>query len=230
MSKVNDNRNCIAFKLNYCDGGRNDERIGFDGSCSYRIRSYNIEKAKHSWCTNEDCICYQYWCEDISKEEFEEEDYPCTESAFFDYWEMYAGCSYDGANNPTPRKINGAEPNHLCVLTTKLPNMQEKDRFIFAMYLISNIEPNNEAGDCVHSNEKYRLEFRPNEAIKMKFWKYYQNPNYPNTIKWGSGLFRYFTDDVAIQFLRMAVEIKKGTLEEKFAKEFLNYYCNVDNK
>ena len=61
----------------------------------------------------------------------------------------------------------------------------------------------------------------------MKFWKVYHNSN--GAIKWGSGLFRYFSDDDAVKFLKMAVEVKRGTDDEDFAKDFLNYYCELNN-
>jgi len=48
------------------------------------------------------------------------------------------------------------------------------------------------------------------------------------TIKWGSGLFRYFSDKDAVKFLEMAVEVKRGTDDEEFAEEFLNYYRELN--
>ena len=68
------------------------------------------------------------------------------------------------------------------------------------------------------------MEFRPREAKQMKFWDIYQNPNAPNRIQWGSGLFRYFDDATAVKFLERAVEVKRGTPEENFAKEILRHY------
>ena len=37
-------------------------------------------------------------------------------------------------------------------------------------------------------------------------------------------MFRYFDDATAIKFLERAVEVKRGTPEENFAKEFLKQY------
>lgn len=53
---------CIAFKLNYCDGGKDSdlERIGFHGICSDKMIKYNVEKPR-AWCSNDDCVCKQYY-------------------------------------------------------------------------------------------------------------------------------------------------------------------------
>lgn len=82
----------------------------------------------------------------------------------------------------------------------------------------------NENSGCVYAEDYFRLEFRPNEAAQIKFWDIYQNLNAPQKKFWGSGLFRYFDDETAIKFLNRAVEIKRGTPEENFTKEFLTYY------
>ncbi|MDE6107340.1 MAG: hypothetical protein K2F83_01530, partial [Oscillospiraceae bacterium] len=53
-------RSNIAFKCNYCDGGAVSGSVGFNGICSDEVIKYNIEKAKHVWCSNPDGACKQY--------------------------------------------------------------------------------------------------------------------------------------------------------------------------
>jgi len=220
-------RPCIAFKLNYCDGGKDSEHVGFYGICSNKIINYNIKIKHRRWCTNEECACRKYLDKKISRADLEKTweediggDYPCYGSAALRDWCFGAATS-----------ICEAEENHLCIFTTIEPNMKESARMITAMFIIGKIfEGNDEESGFVNAGEenKYCLEFTPNEARKMKFWEIYHNPNAANTIKWGTGLFRYFTDEDAVKFLKMAVEVKRGTSEEKFAEDFLNHYCKLN--
>ena len=78
-----------------------------------------------------------------------------------------------------------------------------------------------------YENLDYVLEFMPNEVHKMKFWKVYHNSN--GSIKWGSGLFRYFSDDDAVKFLKMAVEVKIDPDDKDSVQEFLDFYCDINN-
>ena len=225
-------RPCIAFKLNYCDGGKNFEHVGFGGICSDAIIKYNIKIKNRRWCSHEDCACRKYFDKKISRDDLEEIFYKnffiCYESVAFHDWDFKAGLDYDGK----PRMIRGAKKGHLCLLTTVEPNMPESSRMVVAMFIIGKIFEGNEDESgfvCANDNFDYCLEFSPNEARKMKFWEIYQNPNAADTIKWGSGLFRYFSDEDAVKFLEMAVEAKLGTDDETFAKDFLKNYCELNN-
>ena len=229
VSEMKRKRPCIAFKMNYCDGGSDKDHVGFYGICSNAIIKYNIATAKHAWCSDDDCACKKFFDGKISPEEldrqWEEESggsYPCYESALLRDWVMDAGSDKDGK----PRPIREGEENHLCVLTTKYPNMHEESRFVFAMFIMRKIFPGDdeESGFVSAADGKFVLEFRPREAAQIKFWDYYQNPNAPQRIQWGSGLIRYFDDAAAVKFLERAVEVKRGTPEEGFAKEFLKQY------
>lgn len=153
--------------------------------------------------------------------------YTCYESAALRDYFFEAGVNSDGV----PRSIRGAKTGHLCILTTVEPNMRESERIVVAMFLIGRIfEGDDEESGFVGANENfgYCLEFKPHEARKMKFWDIYQNPNAPNVIKWGSGLFRYFTDVEAVEFLKKAVEVKQAVSEKNFAQEFLQHYRELN--
>ena len=211
------NRPCVAFKMNYCDGGATSERVGFDGICSDENIFYNIRKAKRRWCSNDRCQCKKY----LDRKNFRRDEFICYESTLLKDWRVEVGEDFDG----THRKIRGGAENHLCVLTTKYPDATEDERFVFAMFFVKKIfVGDSESSGCVYADDYFRLEFRPHEAAQMKFWDVYQNSNAPQKKFWGTGLFRYFDDATAIKFLERAVEVKRGTLEENFTKEFLNHY------
>ena len=213
------NRPCVAFKLNYCDGGASARRVGFDGICSAKNIFYNVREARRPWCSNDRCPCKKFF----DGRNFLRGEFVCYESTLLRDWRVEVGENFDG----TRRKICGGEENHLCVLTTREPNASETERFVFALFLIKNIfAGDDDRTGCVESDENFRLEFRPHEAARMKFWDVYQNPNAPQKKFWGTGLFKYFDDATAIKFLERAVEVKRGSPEENFAKDFLIHYKN----
>ena len=47
----------------------------------------------------------------------------------------------------------------------------------------------------------------------------------PDKKEWGSGLLRYATDDMAVSFLKKAIELKRGTKDEKKAIEMYEFFC-----
>ncbi|MBR6888229.1 MAG: hypothetical protein IKN16_07250, partial [Selenomonadaceae bacterium] len=141
------------------------------------------------------------------------------ESALLRDWFVEAGADLDDGK---PRPIRGGEENHLCVLTAKYPIKPKSSRLVFAMFIIHEIfEGDDEDAGYVVADDYWRLEFRPHEAEQINFWDFYQNKD--GSTRW-SGLFRYFDDATAVKFLERAVEVKRGTPEENFAKEFLRRY------
>lgn len=222
--------NCIAFKLNYCNGGSDKNCIGFRGLCSKGVMDYNINVAKRGWCSHEGNLCRKCLDKRISRKELEQrwnivdkDDYAndaglCNESFTLKYW--YAEAGWD--SDDTPRRINNKNlAGHLCVLTTVYPNMKDVDRFVLAVFKIKGVfDGGNDRADYVLADDYWRLEFRPNEVSKMNFWDIYPS----SSKRWGQGLFRYFDDSTAIKFLERSVEVKRDTPEEDFAKEFLKNY------
>ena len=211
------NRSCIAFKMNFCDGGATSERVGFDGVCSAENLFRNVRELRRPWCSNDRCACKKFF----GGRNFLRGEFVCYENTLLRDWRVAVGENTDGK----PRTIRDGQENHLCILTTVRPNMPEFDRIIFAMFIMHEIfSGDDENAGYVEADDFWRLEFRPDEVHMMKFWDVYRNPNAPQRIQWGTGLFRYFDDALAVKFLTRAVEVKRGTPEETFAKEFLKRY------
>ena len=223
--------------MNYCNGGTNQEynrHIGFCGICDDQMIEYNVKVKKNAWCANEICMCSQYWDGQLTPIELENGwdnkqngAFVCYESCALRDWSASAGVDAIG----TIRKFQYASqlPGHLCVLTTIIPESDEKDRLIFAMFLIDKVIVNAyDYSHCVVADEKYRLEFYLDEIRKAKFWSVYKNSLKPLKQRWISGLFRYFENDEAVAFLKLAVNIKRGTKEENLANEFLKHYCKIN--
>ena len=235
---VKDNRNCIAFKFNYCDGVNRvigedlkPKRIGFCGVCSKELINYNINVVKRSWCSRSDCKRYidgkisydelkNYWSPYV------EENYPCYDSIILRDWILNAGSDENG----DPRKISKIDDiiRKLCILTTIKPGYKENDRIVFAMFIIGDTNYGDDSYSKIIADDKYCLEFYYDEVDKLKYWEIHKL-NKDSSKEWGSGLFRYFDNEEAIKFIKKAVEIKKGTSEENFAKEFLSHYCKINN-
>lgn len=223
--------NCIAFKLNYCNGlevdDNQNEHIGFRGLCSKNVMDYNVKVAKRGWCSHKENLCRQFLDKKILPEELDrkwkqadKEDCPgtCNESFALKYWYAEAGW----VDNPwRPCRIDRKDlTNHLCILTTVKPYMPDSSRFVLAMFIIKDFfEGDKKNPGKVSACNYWRLEFRPNETNEMNFWDIY-----PGKPPWRQGLFRYFDDATAIKFLERAVKVKRGTPEEDFAKEFLKQY------
>ena len=229
-------KRCIAFKLNYCDGGKSTDCIGFRGLCSDAVMSYNVNTAKRGWCSHEENYCKKYLNDldrkifkdrdDLEKRWQNEDSGFCNESVtlFDNGWYAEAGW-YKDPWRPRGIARNGLT-SHLCVLTTVLPDIKKSDkkmsdddaRRIFAMFIVKEVfKGDKEKPGRVYADKKWRLEFRPNEVEKMIFKDVYKKT-------WKQGLFRYFDDAAAVKFLEMAVDAKRGTHEEEDAKNFLNHY------
>ena len=214
----------VAFKCNYCDGGKTATCIGYKGVCSDEMIHYNIEKAKHVWCGS-DSPCRKYLEGEITRAELDNQ-FVCYESTMLTEWKASAGVVQNGENKGKPMKLLKVQNNSLCVLTTRLPNMTEADRFIFAVFLVDeSYEGDGRDEGYVTNHSKWRIELKQKEAQKLLFWNYYWNANAPTKVAFGTGLFRYFGDIQAAQILRDIVNAKRKGKEKEFAQEFLQHYC-----
>ncbi|MDE6005029.1 MAG: hypothetical protein K2G88_06545 [Oscillospiraceae bacterium] len=248
---MNNKKTNIAFKYNYCDGGKTLDRFGFDGICSDEIIRYNAEIAQRAWCSHADCPCKQYNDGKISEEKLLNiaEDCGgcvCQESGFFGCW--CANAERD-IEKDKPRRILQAQKNSLAILTTREPYAREDKRFIFAVFLIGEyFEGDDDESGYVKANPDWKIELTRWEAYKMPFWKYHANNTHNNAYKafWGNGLFHYIPDAEAVQILRditNVINIRPITPllktqefmlpiqihRKKHAEKFLQYYCEINH-
>ena len=141
-------RENIAFKCNYCDGGKSDKEIGFNGVCSDEIIKNNIEIEQRAWCSSTESDCLSYLNGEMSRLELDNiygsGVYVCYESQMLREWKALAGIVQKGERAGQPMKLKKVQNNSLCVLTTRLPNSNEIDRFIFGVFLVDeNYEGDN---------------------------------------------------------------------------------------
>lgn len=189
----------IAFKCNFCDGGNSENGIGYKCACSDELINYNIEVAKHNWCCSDDCPCSQYYdgiIDRITLDSYADEDgFVCYESQMLRDWAAFAGFALTKENHQRPMKLNKVQINSLTILTTRVPNAPEKDRFVFGVFLVDEAyEGDNRDEGYVTTSSKFKLSLCLEEATEILFWNYYHNENAPEKVAWGQGLHRYITD------------------------------------
>lgn len=224
----------IAFKCNFCDGGCKENGIGYRAACSDKLINYNIEEAHHNWCCDENSPCSQYYNGIIDRETLDSynkgSDFICYESQMLRNWSAFAGYALTKEDYQRPLKLNKVQTNSLAILTTREPYSAEKDRFVFAVFLVDEAyEGDNREQGYVTTSSKYKLSLTNDEAKKILFWNYYHNENAPEKTAWGQGLHRYITDIQAASILHDIVTLKVGKKDEALAKELLEHFCRLNN-
>lgn len=216
----------IAVKCNFCDGGSSEECVGFRGVCSDECIRYNIERAKHVWCST-DSQCRKYYDGKITRKEIGM-TFACYESKMLVDWKCYAGVIRNGYDSGRPMKLLNVKKDRLAVLTTRDPNTNDRARYIFAVFLIDEyFEGDGKNEGYVQCHSRWHIELKPDEAHQMLFWNYYVNQNAPERVVFGSGLHRYLSDIKAAQILRDIVRVKKNDEKKAFAEEFFAHFCGL---
>lgn len=222
----------IAIKCNYCDGGKDEYHIGFSGVCSDNVIKHNIEKEHRVWCSNERCPCYQYHEGLITRSILNEimstsSELVCYESLMLAEWKAQAGLSETGQ---TRRFGLTLHKGAACVFTTRLPDMPEKDRVVWGLFIIDELfRGDSQESGYVKCNTEYHIELTPSEAKQIKYWKYYRNKNNPNVEQWGTGLYRFMSNDGVIAMLVDLISITSNERREEVIR-FLTEYCRLNNR
>ncbi|MDE5885094.1 MAG: hypothetical protein K2H29_08500 [Oscillospiraceae bacterium] len=227
MGRKNNKASNIVFKCNYCDGGETSEYFGFHGVCSDKMISYNVEVAKHAWCSDENCACKQYHNGEISRSELlykmENSSFVCYESTVLSNWIAQGGYTKSG----DPRLISRAQKNSLAVLTTRKPCDTEEKRFIFAVFLIGeHFKGDDSKRGYVHAAPYRRIELTKQEAYKLPFWKYHRSRFDSVSPAGAHDLFQYISDEKAVQILKDIVTVIAPE-DKDYARECLQYYCKI---
>ena len=227
----------VAFKCNFCDGGKTPACIGFNGVCSDSVLRYNINKAHHVWCSSADSPCRSYLDGEISRDELEDMmhgsdglGYVCYESHMLRDWKASAGIIEKGADKGKPKRLMQVQRNSLAVLTTRDPNYNtDESRYVFAVFLVDeSYEGDHREEGYVTTRSDWRISLTPQEARRIRFWNYYINRNAPEKIGIGSGLFRYLSDNQAAQILRDIAEVRTDPRDKDFARRFFEHFCRIN--
>lgn len=146
-------------------------------------------------------------------------------------WRASAGMRAGGA----PVSMARAQPGSLCVLTTRLPEDDESKRYVSGVFIIEESYPGNqgrfegekEAG-WVSAHPEHRLALPDKVAKKFLYWNYQANTRQAHVAKWGSGLFRYLSDTVAVQILKDLQKAKLTAKQLETVKGMLAHYADLN--
>lgn len=203
--------NCV-----YCDGGKTQDCPGFNGICSDEVLAENVNATDNRWCTNKECRCgiYEENKSKATRQELERlmEDggYVCPESRLLRDWVINAG-TY---NNRAPRHIDTAE-GKLCVLTTLENGSEEKDRYIFAMFIIESISNDVNGVEQIWADSRFRCTFPEETARKLRLWDF-TGEEYD----FSADSFALADDEVCGEILKRAAEITDNSVVRAIAEYF----------
>lgn len=224
----------VAFKCTYCDGGSDEDSLGFLGPCSDNNIRRNILKDKRVWCSAPDCLCKTYLEGGITRKSLDAGHqlggFICYESAMLRDWRAFAGVNHTGQKAGAARRLSQVGPNSLCLLTTRLPGSKEDERLIFAAFLADkSYEGDQDEAGYVAAGEGSRVSLSRQEALQMPFWRYHANQNQPSKSFWGSGLFRYLESAQAALVLRDIARLKLGKPEQAAADKLYADFCALNH-
>lgn len=212
----------LAIKFNCCDGGMIEDKIGFNGICSNSQMEYNINKQRNNRiCNNPDCVCKKFLYREINEEEFKKiadsNTFICNERQLLKNWRVKVDSS----------KLAGVLYNSLVIMTTKFKSIEEKDRFVFGVFMTAGTVQDGDFNFII-ADEEYRIELKKSEAIKVKFWDHHTTTGKTKN-NWGTTAFKMLTPEDSLSILKEIVNVKIGTDEEEKARKFYEHFAEVND-
>jgi len=191
----------LAFKCNWMD-------TDYEKPCGEMGRRWNIHIKRSVWCIQPENPCYQFEMglrKDIPA-------FPCYESEIFTKSEYGAGVNHTGVRRGIGRRIRYVTPGKLAIFTTVDPGRDE--RYIFGFFVVKDHYIDDDGATKVVGYPEYTLKI-PKDS-RLNFWDFYRNTD--GSIFWGTGLYRYLSDEVVVCYLRRQHEVLTGKGYKKEAK------------
>lgn len=134
----------------------------------------------------------------------------------------YKSGSRAGCGIPIPR----VRPGSLAVLTYCAEGEAESERRIIALFMVDEMAVREE-GACgwVQNHSEHFLKFDPEEAGRMKLWRFFEDLGKAVPSHLISSYFRYFDGLEAAYILREAADLKVGSEDEALARRFYLHFC-----
>ena len=201
----------IAFKCTW-----NDEK--YTAPCSEAAYNSNLVEGR-SWCSNKLSKCRTYTGEVTL------DNNPCYESIALK--EMYFSAGWDVSGEVGKyRKIHPAKANRLAILTTRRPYTDEKDRMIVGILYIDQIIDDTETKIFGDKGKSIAIDY---SEIHLRFWDYYKNPNAEDSIFWGTGMFKYLSNDTVLTMLRdIGKKFNRTGIDAKIVNQLINHYEHLN--
>lgn len=222
----------FAFACYYCDGGSSECCVGYMGVCSEKQIQHNIEVAQYGWCSDPDCLCYQFLYGQIDMHQLEklyrDGNFVCCESQMLKEWAACTAYALDSDQVGEAERKHNDPQSRLAVLTTIKPGTTEEDRIVFAVFLAdTNKETENVTEGYLKANSEYRIKLSLTEATQIKFWNYCNGGNGNEKCEWSGSWSRCISDIEAAQILRDITAVKCDPAEKTLAEELLVHFCNT---
>ena len=211
---MNEHDGNVAFKCTYNDGGP-PGFAGFDGTCSNGNIRRNVKEYPRVWCSHEGNACRKFYDNGFrGKRPIR----PCYESRIFQEWRYSSGAYSEGG----PIPMLHAQAGRVALLTTRLPNYDEENkRIVFGVFKISEIETNDE-GTWVIGEPEHAIRLPKDVALLLRYWKF--KAGHP---VWGSGLFRYISDQEVTNFLHALFPRLRSSRDRAVLEHFLECCENL---
>ncbi|HNX77658.1 MAG TPA: hypothetical protein PLM07_18790 [Candidatus Rifleibacterium sp.] len=195
----------IAFKVTFCDSNWN-------GVCSEKLYQYN--SAHRLWCRSQGNSGVDCRSKDFKNyNNLTRDCYPCYEAIALKEL-MFSPGIYDGPQKAGVIPCLHSKVGKIAIFSSRRPGEDENQRFIFALGKIARINrkcsPVADAHSEIFFCDKDSAVIL-NENQYLQFWNYYRNPNAPQKIAWGTGLFRY-VDDQTVRKILEDLSRKEGIL------------------
>lgn len=142
---------------------------------------------------------------------------------------VFTGRKKSGKDAGQPNRLVRLHHNSGCLITAREPDVPEEERRIVGLFMVDESFIGRLCDDgYIPAHEEYQLRLSEEESKKLLFWNYYSNKRYPNSMTWNSGRHRYFDNEWMAQILQDIVAMKRGSKEEKLAKDMFEYFCEVN--
>jgi hypothetical protein len=191
----------VAFKVTWVYG-----KYGpFTAPCTPQGREINIRKMKRVWCSQPECPCFRLY-ERGNQESLPTDEMPCYDSMIFEKWSFSGGVYHHGDKKGEPIPFKYFQPGKLAFFTSRNQDMIEAERIIIGCYEIAGAEFDTDFEGIVAAPQK-GTEIRINNfQYAPRFWDFHRQNGPP---RWGTGLFRYLSDQEAKAMHQAIVEVAK---------------------
>lgn len=189
----------VAFKVTYNDGGAEGGLVGYRGVCTDPTIVDNVKIRRMTWCSQPNNQCRKYYDRGLTGSRPQVQrpgDGHCYESRLLLRKPLRFGAGYyhSGPKKGQPLGINQVEVGDLAILTTIPPGKSQEERIIFGCYRVGRVYFEEGWGNLVESDGTMDVVV-PDDIVRDFFFWNYQKPNADGTRKWGSGLFRYLSEE-----------------------------------
>ncbi len=140
-----------------------------------------------------------------------------------------AGRVMSGAKKGTAMNFRGVSKGNLVMLTTRDAKTEEKDRYIYSVFLVQNhSDAEGESEGFLEAHPEYCIALSEEEAHQVKFWEFYYNDKKPEVVRMGSGQHRYLSDIQAAQVLQKMLQVVTSQDEKEQIQKIMD--CFLEEK